>query len=174
MANGWSKAAREQAEQRRLAAAELFAQRVPQAEVARRLGVSAQAVCVWHRRWGADGVDGLRRKRAPGFQSWLTDDQLAELTRVLTAGAQASGFDGGWTLARVATVIRHRFGVRYRYPSGVWKLLHRIGFTAQRPARRAVERDQDAVNAWREHTWSQVVEAPGPAGHGSVAPTSRA
>lgn len=174
MAGGWSKAAREQAERRRLAATELFVQQVPQAEVARRLGVSAQAVCVWHRRWDAEGVDGLRRKRAPGFQPWLTDDQLGELAQVLAAGAPASGFDGGWTLARVATVIRRRFGVRYRYPSGVWKLLHRIGFTAQRPARRAVERDQNAIDAWREHTWSQVVETPEPAGHGSAAPTSPA
>ncbi|MEU0555733.1 winged helix-turn-helix domain-containing protein [Dactylosporangium sp. NPDC006015] len=58
---------------------------------------------------------------------------------------------GGWTLARVATVIRRRLGVVYRYPSSVWNLLHRLGFSAQRPARRAVERDEQKITDWREH-----------------------
>jgi hypothetical protein len=40
MANVGSKAEREQAEARRLAAAQLFAQGVPQAEIARRFGVT--------------------------------------------------------------------------------------------------------------------------------------
>jgi len=55
---------------RRLRAAGLFAAGVCQAEVARQLGVSAQAVSVWHRRWQASGIDGLRSKgpvaRRPG------------------------------------------------------------------------------------------------------------
>jgi transposase len=174
MTSGWSRAARERAEQRRLAAAELFAASVSQAEVARRLGVSTAAVCKWHGRWVTQGVEGLRSRRAPGMQPWLSQSQQTELTRVLTASPRASGFTGGWTLARVATVIRTRFGVRYHSPSGVWSLLHRMGFTVQRPARRAVERDQDAIDAWREHTWSQVVEPPKPAEPGSAAPTSPA
>jgi transposase len=174
MASEQAKAGREQAEARRLAAAELFAQGVPQAQIARRLGVTPQAVFKWHKRWKADGVDGLRSSRPPGYPPLLDEGQCAELVEVLNAGPAASGFDGGWTLARVATVIRRRFGVLYRYPSPVWNLLHRLGFTAQRPARRAGERDERAVADWREHTWSQVVEPPGPAGRGSAAPTNPA
>jgi transposase len=174
MANAGSKAEREQAEQRRLAAAELFEQDVPQAEIARRLGVTPQAVFKWRQRWLVEGAEGLRIKRPPGFPEWLSPEQRAELVEVLNAGPQPSGFSGGWTLARVATVIRRRFGVHYRYPSAVWNLLHRLGFTAQRPARRATERNEQAIADWREHTWTQLVEPPGPAARGSAAPTRRA
>jgi transposase len=169
-----SKAEREQAEQRRLAAAELFAHNVPQAEIAHRFGVTTTAVRTWHKRWLADGADGLRSKGQPGYPPLLDQAQRAELVEVLNAGPKASGFDGGWTLARVAAVIRRRFAVVYRYPSAVATLLHRLGFTVQKPARRAVERDEQAIADWRKHTWSQVVEPPAPAGRGSAAPTSPA
>ena len=169
-----SKAEREQAEARRLAAAELFAEDVPQVEIARRFGVTATAVRTWHKRWLADGVDGLRSKGQPGYPPLLAESQRAELVTVLGAGPKASGFDGGWTLARVATVIRRRFGVAYRYPSAVATLLHRLGFSVQKPARRALERDERAITAWRTHTWSQVWEPPAPAEPGSAAPTSPA
>jgi transposase len=169
-----SKAAREQAEQRRLAAAELFAQKVSQAEIARRMGVTPQAVFKWRKRWLARGADGLRSTGQPGYPPLLDEQQRADLVTVLKAGPKASGFDGGWTLARVATVIRRRFAVVYRYPSAVWNLLHQLGFTVQKPARRAVERDEQAITAWREHTWTQVVEPRGPAERGSAAPTSPA
>jgi transposase len=169
-----SKAEREQAEARRLAAAELFEQQVPQAEIARRLGVTPTAVCKWHQRWLADGVDGLRVKGQPGYPPLLDEEQRTELVEILNAGPETSGFDGGWTIARVAIVIRRRFGVVYRYPSAVWTLLHQLGFSVQKPARRAVERDEQAIAEWRTHTWSQVVEWPPPAGRGSAAPTSPA
>jgi transposase-like protein len=57
-----SKAEREQAEQRQLAAAELFAQKVPQVEIARRFGVTPQAVFVWRRRWLAEAPPGCAAK----------------------------------------------------------------------------------------------------------------
>ncbi len=174
MANVGSRAEREQAEARRLAAAQLFAQGVGPAEIARRFGVTPQSVSGWRKQWRAEGADGLRSKGQPGYPPLLNEQQRSELVGVLGAGPKASGFDGGWTLARVATVIRRRFGVVYRYPSAVSTLLHRLGFTVQKPARRAVERDEAAIADWREHTWSQVLEWPPPAGHGSVAPTSPA
>jgi transposase len=172
MANVGGKAEREQAEARRLAAAELFAQGVGPAEVARRLGVRPQSVSGWRKRWRAEGVDGLRSRGQPGYPPLLNEAQRAELVGVLGAGPQACGFDGGWTLARVATVIRRRFGVLYRHLSAVAALLHRLGFTVQKPARRAVERNEAAIAAWREQTWSQVLEWPEPAGRGSAVPTN--
>src|SRR5438046_7163218 len=89
-------------------------------------------------------------KGQPGYPPLLNQAQRGELVGVLGAGPRACGFDGGWTLARVATVIRRRFGVVYRYPSAVSTLLHRLGFSVQKPARRAVERDERAIAAWRK------------------------
>jgi transposase len=174
MANVGSRAEREQAEARRLAAAELFAQGIGPAEVARRFGVTPQSVSGWRRRWLAEGADGLRSKGQPGYPPLLNEAQRAELAEIVKAGPKTCGFDGGWTLARVAAVIRRRFGVLYRYPSVVATLLHRLGFSVQKPARRAIERDEQAIADWRGHTWGQLVEPPGPAGRGSAAPTSPA
>jgi transposase len=139
MANVGSKAEREQAEARRLAAAELFVQDVPQAEIARRSGVTPQAVFIWRKRWLADGADGLRSKGQPGYPPLLDDKQRTDLVEVLNAGPTASGFDGGWTLARVATVIRRRFGVRYRYPSAVANLLRPVPGLNRRPSARQAD-----------------------------------
>jgi transposase len=72
----------------------------------------------------------------------------------LTAVRVFGWFDGGWTLANVATVIRRRFVVVYRYLPPVASPLHQRGFTVQRPARRAIEPDEQAVTGWREHTWA--------------------
>jgi len=61
--------------------------------------------------------------------------------------------DQFWTLPRIAEVVRTRFGVDYTLP-GLDLLLHRRGWTVQLPARRATERDEEQITAWREETWS--------------------
>jgi transposase-like protein len=50
----------------------LFAVGVRQAEVARQLGVSAQAVSSWHRRWQIGGMQALRSRGLPfaGGYGW--------------------------------------------------------------------------------------------------------
>jgi hypothetical protein len=40
--------------------------------------------------------------------------------------------------------------------AGLDVLLHRIGWSVQVPARRAAERDEDAIAAWREETWPVI------------------
>jgi transposase len=80
-------------EERRLHAAELFAQDVHQAEVARTLGVSRQTVSRWHQRWQADGTAGLRSPGAPGRTPQLSDAQLEQAEQALLEGAKAHGFD---------------------------------------------------------------------------------
>ncbi|MEU2820794.1 winged helix-turn-helix domain-containing protein [Streptomyces bacillaris] len=75
----------------------------------------------------------------------------------LEAGPAAHGWleDQRWTLARVAELIHRLFGHRYT-PRGVSYLLHRLGWSPQVPAHRAVERNEEAVAAWRTEQWSRV------------------
>jgi transposase len=152
---------RERLQARRLRAAELFAAGVRQAEVARQLGVSAQAACVWHRRFKAGGPEALRSKGPSGPAPRLSDAQLAAVEQALLEGAGANGFIGElWTLERIAMVIERLTGVRY-HPAWVWALLrHRMGWSVQRPKRRAAERDQDAIDLWVKTDWPRIKQTP--------------
>jgi transposase len=152
---------RERLEGRRLRAAELFAVGVRQAEVARQLGVSAQAVSVWHRCWEAGGPEALHSKGPSGPAPRLSDQQLARVEQALLDGAAANGFVGElWTLDRIAPVIERLTGVRH-HPAHVWALLrHRLGWTVQRPRRRAAERDQDAIDQWVKTDWPRIKQTP--------------
>jgi transposase len=152
---------RDRLQARRLRAAELFAAGVRQAEVARQLGVSAQAVSVWHARWKEGGTEALRSRGPSGPVPRLSDRQLEQVEQALLEGATANGFTGElWTLDRIGVVIERLTGVRY-HPAWVWALLrHRLGWSVQRPKRRAAERDQDAIDRWVKEDWPRILQTP--------------
>jgi transposase len=141
----------------RLQAGELFAAGRSQAEVAHQLGVARQNVSRWHALWRAGGPDALRSAGPTGSAPRLSDPQLHDLKQALREGARAHGFDTDhWTLARIATVIEQATGVGY-HPGHVWKLLRRrLGYRLQRPARRAIERDEQAIARWVESDWPRI------------------
>lgn len=141
----------------RLQAAELFAQQVPVAQIAKRLRVSQHAVYKWRRRWRAEGKAGLASKGPSGTDCRLTGEQLDQLAAMLQEGPAAHGYveDQRWTLARVADLIADRFRTRYTL-RGVSLLLHRMGFSPQLPAHRPVERDEDKIATWRREEWEQA------------------
>jgi hypothetical protein len=71
----------------------------------------------------------------------------------LAKGPAAHGWeDQRWTLGRIKTVIGRRFHLTYTI-QGVRKLLVRNGWSWQVPARRAIERDDEAVAGWVRETW---------------------
>jgi transposase len=141
----------------RLAAAQMFVEGASNGGIADRLRVSVMSVSRWRRAFDAGGVDGLASKGPGGARCRLTDAQLVELGAELDAGPAGHGFveDQCWTQARIAEVIAVRFGVGYT-PAGVGYLLHRMGWSVQVPARRAAERDERAVAAWRDEQWPVV------------------
>jgi transposase len=105
----------------------------------------------------AGGRAALASKGAAGAKCKLTRGQLRELQAGLDAGPAIYGWyeDQCWTLARIAEVVRRRFGVPYTL-AGIDLLLHRIGWSVQVPARQAAERDEARIVAWREETWPVV------------------
>src|SRR4030095_10785333 len=138
----------------RLQAGELFAAGRSQAEVAHQLGVARQNVSRWHASSRAGGLDALRSAGPTGSAPRLSGPQLAAIDQALREGARANGFDTDhWTLPRIPTVIQRLTGVAY-HPGHVWKLLrHRLHYRLQRPARRAIERDERAVAPWGGEDW---------------------
>jgi len=154
---GLSAAERARREQVRLAAADLIEAGASDREVARRFRVSRMSANRWRRGLTAGGRAALASKGAGGARCRLSAARVAELEAVLDAGPAASGWDEDqrWTLARVAEVIRERFGAQYTL-AGVAVLLHRAGWSVQVPARQAAERDEARIAAWREEAWPAV------------------
>jgi transposase len=157
----------------RLQAVQMFEERVPPAQIAARLRVTARSVCRWRRAWLAAGPGGVA-SRGPAARCRLDAGQLAELGVLLDAGPLAAGYgDQRWTLARIGDLIANRYRVRYTVP-GVWYLLHRNGWTCQMGARRAIERDDAKIAAWKAGTWAEVKRPRRPSAPGSSSRTSPA
>lgn len=88
----------------------------------------------WRRNWREGGIEGLK-SREPANLPKLSDER--------------------WTLERVRTLIGRQFRIDCSI-AGVWRLLHRHGWSWQSPARRALERDEHAVALWKKDVWPQV------------------
>jgi transposase len=171
---GLTAAGRAKREAIRMQAAKLFEQGIPTPEAARRLRVTRQSVARWRRAWQSGGVKTLESKGPGGSACQLDERQLAQLRAELKRGPAAHGYDDQrWTLARVVELVRDKFRVGYTLP-GMWYLLRRIGYTPQVPVHRATERDQAAIDAWRQDTWPEVKKPRRPRAPGSSSPTSPA
>lgn len=138
-------------EERRLAGGRLLkAGKLSQAEIARQLGVSRTSVSVWARQVAEEGMKRLRRRKANGSASKLTQKQKQTLKHLLDRGANACDFPTDrWTLGRVAELIQREFSVTY-HPNYLNRLLRRLGFSPQKPLPRATEQEHELVQAWLE------------------------
>jgi transposase len=97
----------------------------------------------------------------------VTDADLIKVERALQKGAAMHGYPTDlWTLTRVAEVIEKTTGVEY-HPGHVWKVLRRMGWSRQRPARKAVERDDEAIEQWVNERWPKLKKTLGPGVPGS-------
>jgi len=129
-------------------------------EVARRLGCPASSVMRWRDKRIREG-DGVFEVRAsPGRPPGLSDGQKRKLAEMLLEGAMAQGFRTElWTTARVAELIERQFGVRY-HRDHVGRVLHGIGFSCQKPDRRALERDEARIERWKKEEWPRIKKTP--------------
>ncbi|MFE2971570.1 winged helix-turn-helix domain-containing protein, partial [Streptomyces sp. NPDC059340] len=110
----------------------------------------------WRRALTSGGRQALVSKGPGGARCKLDEGQLRVLGAVLDAGPAAAGWsDQCWTLARIAEVVRRRFGVEYTL-AGLDLLLHRIGWSVQVPSRKATERDEAKIAAWKDEQWPVI------------------
>ncbi|MFG2703162.1 winged helix-turn-helix domain-containing protein [Streptomyces sp. NPDC048386] len=143
-------------EQVRLAAADLIEAGASDREVARRFRVTRMSANRWRRALASGGRQALASKGPGGARCKLDAGQLRVLQTVLDAGPAASGFsDQCWTLARISEIVRCRFGVEYTL-AGLDLLLHRIGWSVQVPSRKATERDEAKIAAWKDEQWPVI------------------
>jgi transposase len=147
-------------EGRRLRAWELYQHGWPQNKIAEALGVTEGAVSQWITKVKAQGPEALRHQPSPGAPPKLTPGQRAQLPGLLARGAEAFGFRGQvWTAARVAQVIKREFGVSY-HPTHCSRLLSAIKHSRQKPETRASQRDEQAIQTWRNHHSVELKKRP--------------
>jgi len=151
-------------ERRRCRAVALVKQGHGQTEVARLVHASARSVRRWWRAYQRMGAAGLAAKPPPGRPHRLSPRRQRALVQRLLKGARANGFPTDlWTCPRIAELIERRYGVRY-HVDHIPRLLARLGFSCQKPERRALERDEAAIRGWVARDWPRIKKSPSPAG----------
>ena len=150
----------DQAVKRRIRAARLLQAGKKPAEVATLVGAPRQTVYRWKAVLEAEGIEALRDMNKGGRPGLLGAAELVQLQIALMEGPVAHGFGTPlWTLKRVRVFVERRFGVRYS-DVHIWRLLGQMGFSSQRPERRALERDETAVEEWNKRTWLALKKRP--------------
>lgn len=125
-------------------------------EVARMIGCDASSVMRWREARRLHGDRGLRVGVSPGRPRKLSAKQSQRLVRHLLKGAEAHGFATElWTTARIASLIEDLFEV-HLHRDHVGRLMHRLGWTHQKPSRRALERDEASIEQWKKSRWPAV------------------
>lgn len=158
-------------ERRRLKGGKLLARGMFPSEVARQLGVARQTVAGWERRLAKGGRDALKRGEL-GRPRQLDAEQERELGKLLMAGALAAGYPTElWTLPRIGKLITKRFSVKYS-TGHLWHLLRRLGFSCQKPEKRATQRNEAEIARWKRHTWPALKKKPSAKGAPSSSSTN--
>ena len=146
----------QQLEQRRRKAIALLDQGHGIRETARRIGASPSTISDWRKAYNHQGDAFFQAHSPPGRQPNLTPKQKEILEKLLLKGARKNGYATElWTLQRIAEVIEKRFGVAYDV-SSVWHILKGMGWSCQKPEKRARERDEQAIAVWRKKEWPRI------------------
>jgi transposase len=127
-----------------------------QRDIASALGVAEETVSRWLARVDHDGREALLARPAPGHPPKLSVAQKRLVPEFLWHGPEAYGFRGEvWTCARVSRVIEEEFGVRY-HKDHIGRLLKELRWTPQVPVTRAIQRDERAIEHWRDEVWPEL------------------
>jgi transposase len=162
-----------QLEERRRQAIAMLGEGKTPTKVAKVLKTTPTSVCRWQKAHREGGARALKAVPHPGPEPKLTKSELKKLRRMVLQGPKRHGYATElWTLARVAELIEVTFGVTYD-PSQVWRILRGLGFSCQKPERRARQRDEQAIAQWRLKEWPRIKKRAAKRGEASSLSTKR-
>src|ERR1039458_7932264 len=125
-------------------------------EVGRRIRCHASSVMRWRDARRRGGVRALRVRSSPGRPLKLGSTQRKRWEKLLLQGPLAQGYRTNlWTTARIAELIRREFTVQY-HRDHVGRLMHRMQWSPQKPKRRVLERDEKAIQRWKQKDWPRI------------------
>ena len=141
---------------RRQRALELLKSGLSLNAVARRIRCVASSVMRWRNAWRRRGADALKVGVSPGRPLKLKPAQRRRLLRLLLKGPVAHGYNTNvWTTARIAELIRREFGVSY-HRDHVGRLMRSLNWSHQKPEKRAIERNEEEIERWKQKEWPQI------------------
>jgi transposase len=124
------------------------------------MGCDPSSVMRWRNALRTGGREALRAKPASGRPCRLSAKQKQRLVAMLVKGAMAHGYRTElWTTLRIAELIRRHMGIAY-HRNHVGKLLGQLGWSHQKPERRAIQRDEEAIARWKRTAWPRVKKTP--------------
>jgi transposase len=127
-------------------------------EVGRRIGCHASSVMRWRDSRRRGGAQALRVRCSPGRPLKLDQAKRKRLVNLLLQGPIAQGYRTNlWTTARMAEVIQRELGVQY-HRDHVGRLMHSLRWSPQKPERRALERNEKAIERWKQKDWPRIKE----------------
>jgi transposase len=121
----------------------VMGQTVPQA--APMVGLKERQVRNWVHRFGAEGLDGLRDRPRPGQPKHLPtekEDAFRARIRRPPRGMILHGLD-------IQRLLKEEFGAAYKL-SGVYFLLHRLGFSSLSPRPLHPQTDKDSQDDFKK------------------------
>lgn len=146
----------QQLQKRRESAIKLLNVRKRPTAVARALSAARSSIYRWQNAFKRKGLAGLIAKPIPGRPPDLTPQQKRQLEQLLLKGPLKAGYKTDlWTLRRIARLIKRHFHVTY-HPGHIWKVLRALGWSCQKPERRATQRDEAAITRWKRYVWPQI------------------
>lgn len=146
----------QQCTKRRLKAIELYKKGVTQATIAKKLKVTASAVCQWVKEYKKKGMKGVQSKGICGPKPFLTEKDTTRIMKELVKGPRAHGFDTDlWNLPRLGKLIQKTTRASFKQ-SHVSNVLHSLGWTCQKPVVRAKQRNEKAIQSWIKVEWPRL------------------
>lgn len=109
--------------------------------VARKFHTDSDQVRLWIKRYNAEGLNGLQDRPGKGAKRALTQRQEASLKKALQKNPRTSGIATNlWTGRAVQEYVQQKKWFSCSI-SESYVLIHRLGFTLQRPERSPLEAD---------------------------------
>ena len=147
-------------EARRTRAVALLKQGHSYQTVARLVQSSISSLVRWMQSFRRKGKAGLKPRPTPGRPPQMKRHQKQQLIELLQRGARAAGYSTEmWTTRRVAKQIDRHWGIAY-HPGHVWKILIALGWSCQKPERRALQRNPKKIRQWQQRAWPRIKKSP--------------
>lgn len=127
--------------------------------VSERMEVHYKTVWKWLDWYRREGDDGLAATKATGRPPTLSEAQIKILRRIIVGkNPQQLNFGPAlWTLPLIGQLVEVRFGA-ILHATSIARILHRVGVTPQKPARRAFQRDDQECLRWMTEVFPSIVQ----------------